>query len=90
MKTDRLVAWTGTEAPNADLWKALAARGVESAFGTLGPRSSSLDGKYWEDDDGSEYSQLVASGLPILVTDITDKVSRQLASLRPKSAACGL
>lgn len=89
VKADRLVAWTGTQSPDPDLWKALAARGVESAFGTLGPRASSLDGRYWEDDDGSEYTELVAGGLPILVTDITDKVSRQLSEFRPKSVACG-
>lgn len=89
VNAEHLIAWTGTSDPDPALWKALAARGIESAFGTLGPRNSSLDGKYWEDDDGSEYDQLVSSGLPILVTDITDKVSRQLSSLRPKSAACG-
>lgn len=90
VKAETLVAWTGTSDPDPALWKALAARGIESAFGTLGPRNSSLDGKYWEDDDGSEYDQLVSSGLPILVTDITDKVSRQLSAFRPKAAACGL
>jgi len=89
VKADRLVAWTGTETPDPELWKALASRGIESAFGTLGPRNSSLDGKYWQDDDGSEYDQLVSSGLPILVTDLTDKVSRQLASAKAKSASCG-
>jgi glycerophosphoryl diester phosphodiesterase len=90
VKADRLIAWTGTETPRPDLWTALAGRGIESAFGTLGPRSTSLDGRYWEDDDGSEYNALIAGGLPILVTDLTDKVSRQLAHVRPKAVACGL
>lgn len=89
VKADRLIAWTGTETPDPELWKALAARQIESAFGTLGPRSSSLDGKYWEDDDGSEYTSLVSSGLPILVTDLTDKVSRQLANERRNASGCG-
>ncbi len=89
VKADRLVAWTGTETPDSELWRALASRKVESAFGTLGPRSSSLDGKYWEDDDGSEYTSLVASGLPVLVTDLTDKVSRQLVRERQNAAKCG-
>jgi glycerophosphoryl diester phosphodiesterase len=87
---EHLVAWTGTTEPRPELWKALADRGVESAFGTLGPRASSLDTRYWDDSDGSEYNDLVAKGLPILVTDITDKTARQLAGLRQKSAACGL
>jgi glycerophosphoryl diester phosphodiesterase len=86
---EHLIAWTGTDAPDPALWKALAARNIESAFGTLGPRKTSLDGKYWEDDDGSEYEKLVADGLPILVTDLTDKVSRQLSAQISKSAACG-
>ncbi len=90
VKADRLVAWTGTSDPDPALWKALAQRGVESAFGTLGPRSSSLDDKYFEDGDGSEFNGLVEGGLPILVTDLTDKVSRQLAAPRQKSASCGL
>ena len=90
VKAERLVAWTGVETPDPALWKELAARGVESAFGTLGPRSTSLDGKYWEDDDGAEYDTLVTAGLPILVTDITDKVSRQLAAPARKAKDCGL
>ncbi len=87
---DRLLAWTETDTPKPELWKALAARGVEADFGTLGPRASSLDTRYWEDDDGSEYNALIAGGLNMVSTDITDKVARQLAPLRAKAAACGL
>jgi glycerophosphoryl diester phosphodiesterase len=90
VKADRLVAWTGTEDPNLELWQALGERNIESAFGTLGPRSSSLDGKYWEDDDGSEYVALAVGGLPILVTDLTDKVSRELKREISSAALCGL
>ncbi len=90
VKADRLVAWTGIETPDPPLWKALADRGIESAFGTLGPRSKSLDGKYWEDDDGSEYDTLVQGGASIIVTDITDKVSRQLSAPAEKARTCGL
>jgi glycerophosphoryl diester phosphodiesterase len=88
VKADRLVAWTGVETPDPDLWKALAARGVESAFGTLGPRSSRLDGKYWQDNNGEEYDALAEGGLSILVTDITDKVSKQLAGPGQKARTC--
>lgn len=89
VKADRLVAWTGTEEPNPELWQSLAARGIEPAFGTLGPRSSSLDSRYWDDDDGSEYADLAAGGLPILVTDLTDKVSRELKTEIARAAVCG-
>ena len=90
VNAEHLVAWTGTSDPDPALWKTLAGRGIESAFGTLGPRNSSLDGKYWEDDDGSEYDALASGGLPILVTDITDKVSRQLSGPIRNAAGCGL
>lgn len=89
VQADRLIAWTGTSEPKPALWRALAERGVESAFGTLGPRGDRLDDVYWEDDDGSEYRDLLAGGLPILVTDITDKVARELAEPAQKARACG-
>ncbi|MFT3725472.1 MAG: glycerophosphodiester phosphodiesterase family protein [Hyphomonadaceae bacterium] len=90
VRTDHLIAWTGVTKPDPALWNALAEHGIESAFGTLGPRATSLDTRYWDDGDGSEYNELVSGGLAILVTDITDKTARQLAGLRQKSAACGL
>jgi glycerophosphoryl diester phosphodiesterase len=89
VKADHLVAWTGTEKPDLNLWRELSGRDVESAFGTLGPRSSSLDGKYWEDDDGAEYIALAVGGLPILVTDLTDKVSKELQAEIRKAESCG-
>jgi glycerophosphoryl diester phosphodiesterase len=89
VKADHLVAWTGTETPDPDLWRALAARGIESAFGTLGPRGASLDTKYWEDQNGEEYQTLADEGLAVLVTDLTDRVSRQLAGVRQKADGCG-
>jgi glycerophosphoryl diester phosphodiesterase len=90
VKPNRLVAWTGTEDPNLELWQALIARNIEPAFGALGPRSTSLDGKYWQDDDGSEYIALAVGGLPILATDLTDEASQELKSEIGKAAACGL
>ncbi len=86
---DHLVAWTGDERPDPALWKAVEERGVLSAFGTLGPRGESLDSSYWADGDGSEYTELVAGGLSFLVTDLTDKVSRQLAPQMRQAKACG-
>lgn len=89
VKPENLIAWTGIEQPDAKLWQALASRGVESAFGTNGARSASLDTLYWEDRDGSEYNDLVSDGLSILVTSLTDKTGRQLAAARQKAEACG-
>ena len=90
VRSETLLAWTGNIEPRPDLWKALASREIESVFGTNGSKAGSLDTRYWEDDDGSEFSDLVADGLPILVTGLTDKTSRQLAAPRQKSSACGI
>lgn len=89
VRSETLVAWTGNVEPRPDLWKALAARGIESIFGTNGARADSLDTKYWDDDNGSEFTGLVRDGLPILVTGLTDKTARQLGDDRKKAAACG-
>jgi glycerophosphoryl diester phosphodiesterase len=87
---DHLLAWTGTQAPNAQLWQVLNDRGVESIFGTLGRRGERLDDAYWEDNDGSEYDTLAEDGLTLLVTDLSDKVSRQLADTETAPMkACG-
>jgi glycerophosphoryl diester phosphodiesterase len=90
VKPDRFLAWTGNVEPRPELWSALAAKGVESIFGTNGSRAEGLDYRYWDDDDGSEFNQLVADGLPILVTSLTDKTARQLAPEMRKAEACGL
>lgn len=90
VKPDRFLAWTGNVEPRPDLWSALAARGVESIFGTNGSRAEGLDYRYWDDDDGSEFNKLSADGLPILVTSLTDKTARQVASEIRKAEACSL
>jgi glycerophosphoryl diester phosphodiesterase len=90
VKPATLLAWTGNVEPRPELWSALAARGIESIFGTNGSRAEGLDYKYWDDDDGSEFDTLAADGLPILVTGYSDKVGRQLRSFTAKAASCGL
>jgi glycerophosphoryl diester phosphodiesterase len=90
VREDHLVAWTGTQAPNPQLWQALAARGVESVFGTLGRRGERLDDRYWEDGNGAEYDTIADDGLTFLVTDMSDKVSRQLRDTEAAPMqACG-
>lgn len=90
VKPATLLAWTGNVEPRPELWSALAARGIESIFGTNGSRAEGLDYKYWDDDDGSEFDTLAADGLPILVTGYSDKVGRQLKAFTAKAASCGL
>lgn len=64
----RVLAWTGTAEPNGTLNRALAARGVESMFGTLGPPERSWDGRFAR--DGRErYAAFAKSGLQVIATD---------------------
>ena len=89
LKPERLIAWTGNTEPRPDLWKALAARGVESIFGTNGSRAEGLDYRYWDDGDGSEFNTLATGGLPMLVTGMSDKTSRQLSQEVRAAGGCG-
>lgn len=62
----RVLAWTGTEEPNSALNVALAARGVEVAFGTLGGRNS------WDERfarTGDQYADFAETGLTVISTD---------------------
>ncbi len=86
---ENLLAWTGTERPDPELWRTLADRGVESVFGTLGRRGDRLDDHYWEDRDGAEYDALADDGATIIVTDYSDRVSRQLATRQARARSCG-
>lgn len=51
----RIVAWTGTSAPNRDLVEALAARGVETRFGMFG--------------EGRDYASAIRVGAQIVAVD---------------------
>lgn len=89
LKPERTIAWTGNVEARPELWKALAAKGVESIFGTNGSRAAGLDYKYWDDGDGGEFNTLAKDGLPMLVTGFSDKTSRQLSQEIRAAAGCG-
>lgn len=73
----RVLAWTGTEEPNAALNAALAQRGVETIFGTLGNPRYSWDGRF--DREGREqYAAFADVGLEIIATDRPVEASRDL------------
>ena len=65
----RLIAWTGTDRPDAAAWDRNARNDVESAFGTLGRTGERLDDIYLADGDGSEFQELAEDGLVMLATD---------------------
>lgn len=74
----RVLAWTGTEEPNAALNVALAQRGVETAFGTLGD----WDGRFAR-DGADQYAAFADMGLTLISTD------RPIAAVRDIDAHDG-
>ena len=80
---------TKDTAPGGAYWARLRLDQQVSRY-MLAARAEGLDYRYWDDDDGSEFNKLAADGLPILVTSLTDKTSRQVASETRKAEACGL
>lgn len=66
---DRLLAWTGNRDERPDLWRALAGRGIEPLFGTLGRPGARLDDRYIQDGDPSEYRALAQAGVTMIASD---------------------
>jgi glycerophosphoryl diester phosphodiesterase len=65
---DRLIVWSGTETPQPDLYAAMAAQGVESAFATLGAWTGSWDNRIAALGDDALYARVTA-GAHLLATD---------------------
>src|SRR6185369_15703129 len=61
-----IVAWTGTDEPNSGLNVALAQRGVEAEFGTLGGRRS-WDSRFAE-QQRDQYAAFADTGLQLIST----------------------
>lgn len=78
----RILAWTGIEEPNSALNVALAQRGVEAMFGTLGGRDS-WDNRFAASGD-DQYAEFAETGLQLISTD------RTLAAARDLDAADGV
>jgi glycerophosphoryl diester phosphodiesterase len=73
----RVLAWTGIDDVDAELYRALAARGVESMFGTLGRPDSSWDGRFAR-DGRDRYAEFAKAGLQLISTDRTIQAARDL------------
>ncbi|MHA7857989.1 MAG: glycerophosphodiester phosphodiesterase family protein [Henriciella sp.] len=87
---DNVVAWMGTRNPNPRAFAAVGARGVETAFGTLGRPGERLDDQYIADGDLSEFQDLVDGGLTLLATDEPYKVAEFLSADDDVAATCGV
>ena len=64
----RVLAWTGTEEPNAALNVALAQRDVEAMFGTLGDPDHSWDARFAR-AGRDQYAAFADAGLVVIATD---------------------
>jgi glycerophosphoryl diester phosphodiesterase len=73
----RVLAWTGIEAINHSLNRALAARGVEAMFGTLGPAGTSWDGRFVR-ERRDRYAEFAKAGLQLIATDRPTEAARDL------------
>lgn len=86
---DNVIAWMGTRNPNPRAFEAIGARGVETAFGTLGRAGERLDDQYIADGDLSEYRDLADAGLTLLATDEAYLVADYLNEDDKAIATCG-
>ncbi|ADM08958.1 glycerophosphoryl diester phosphodiesterase [Parvularcula bermudensis HTCC2503] len=68
IRPDRTLIWLGTEEPQFALDAALADRGIETVFGTLGG-SQSLDRQWAASGSDHKYAELAEGGIELLATD---------------------
>ncbi|UPT62931.1 MAG: glycerophosphodiester phosphodiesterase family protein [Hyphomonadaceae bacterium JAD_PAG50586_4] len=73
----KVLAWTGTDEPNSALNIALAQRGVEAMFGTLGNPERSWDGRFAREGQ-EQYAAIAETGLQLIATDRPIEASRDL------------
>ena len=72
-----IVAWTGTREPDSALNVALAARGVEAMFGTLGRPGESWDSRFAQDHT-EQYAVFAETGLQLIASDRPVEAVRDL------------
>jgi glycerophosphoryl diester phosphodiesterase len=64
----RVLAFTGTRAPNPDLYETLSRVGVEVIFGTLGRKGESLDDRFAGEGEAG-YARLMEAGVQVIATN---------------------
>lgn len=84
----QILAWTGTREARPALWRALAERGVEAQFGTLGTPGRRLDDRFAADRNPSEYRDLFDQGAVVIATDTPLAVKAVLSDQVAAAARC--
>ncbi|MEQ8178926.1 MAG: glycerophosphodiester phosphodiesterase family protein [Amphiplicatus sp.] len=85
---DRIIAWTGTETPRPDLYRALAEAGVESVFATLGGWTGSWDNRILVLGDDTLYRR-ITEGVQLVATDRPGDVVAALPRAARATACLG-
>ena len=90
LPAERLLAFTGVEAPNGALNDALNAEDVEVIFGTLG--RDGIDRAVEETGDDTQYAELSRIGVDIIATDRPAAAEKALAKAgrAAKAGMCGV
>ena len=88
---DRLLGFTGTEAPRPRLFSTLNNRDVEVIFGTLGGRQS-IDNEIARNGDEARYAEMVETGVDVIATDRPREANAALAAAdrAPRDGVCGV
>jgi len=89
---DKIVAFTGTQTARPDLYADLDSKDVEVIFGTLGRRSTSLDGVFERFGTDERYAELSQGGVDIVATDRPRAAAAALkvAGRLPVAGQCGI
>lgn len=88
---NRLIAFTGTEAPQPRLFRLIDRRQVEGIFGTLGG-AASIDAEIARSGNEARYWEIAAMGADIIATDRPREAHAALASAgrAPAAGVCGV
>ncbi len=88
---NRLMGFTGIEAPRPRLFSTLNARDVEVIFGTLGG-GASIDNDIARSGDEARYAKIAAAGVDIIATDRPRQAHASLAKAgrAPANGVCGI
>ena len=84
----RMLLFTGTKEPPADLIVRMDAARIEAITGTLGKPGERLDDRYMADGKGTEYADLAASGVTLIASDHPVDAWRALKSAERDGAPC--
>ncbi|MBB5517661.1 glycerophosphodiester phosphodiesterase family protein [Amphiplicatus metriothermophilus] len=89
---ERLLAFTGLDAPRPRLNDALDARDVETIFGALGRPDRSIDGAIAASGDEARYAEIAAAGVDIIATDRPRQAHAALAAAGrgARDGVCGI